>query len=298
MNKIQVQVKKAFTLIELLVVIAIIAILAAILFPVFARARENARRSSCQSNMKQIGLGIEQYKQDYDGTYPMAYFYRVGTSGAGGYNHWSGSIQPYMKSLQIFVCPSHTAGGFPPTNGSTFDGSGIDIQVPKLSYICNEALMPRKKSSLITTLNTVNEASIEGTSEVISVAEMANDLSQLAGVSAGGGTAANKSHRPTSGLSEGSATTEYDSEDGTDTIYATPADVALDAIKNPAVGKPHIMYSTADRHFDGSNYLFADGHVKFMRLNATLNPNNFLWGKKVYSAGNKDILAPGGGNVK
>src|SRR5471032_329947 len=63
-------VKRGFTLIELLVVIAIIAILAAILFPVFARARENARRASCQSNLKQLTLGILQYTQDYDGCYP------------------------------------------------------------------------------------------------------------------------------------------------------------------------------------------------------------------------------------
>ena len=87
----------AFTLIELLVVIAIIAILAAILFPVFARARENARRSSCQSNLKQIGLGFEQYKNDYDG------FYMGSQTGS---TTWSNRIEPYTKSSQIFSCPS------------------------------------------------------------------------------------------------------------------------------------------------------------------------------------------------
>lgn len=90
----------AFTLIELLVVIAIIAILAAILFPVFARARENARRASCQSNLKQIGLGILQYTQDYDETMVPI---EVGASGAEA---WQMLVQPYVKSEQIFACPS------------------------------------------------------------------------------------------------------------------------------------------------------------------------------------------------
>jgi prepilin-type N-terminal cleavage/methylation domain-containing protein/prepilin-type processing-associated H-X9-DG protein len=95
--------KRAFTLIELLVVIAIIAILAAILFPVFARARENARRASCQSNLKQIALGYKQYIQDYDEKYPQV---DVGNqSGAAG---WAVSLQPYLKSSQIFQCPSDT----------------------------------------------------------------------------------------------------------------------------------------------------------------------------------------------
>src|SRR5436853_4324942 len=90
--------KAAFTLIELLVVIAIIAILAAILFPVFSRARENARRASCQSNLKQIGLGIFQYIQDYDEKYPPAVGGGVAASGNYG---WADEIQPYLKSTQI-----------------------------------------------------------------------------------------------------------------------------------------------------------------------------------------------------
>jgi prepilin-type N-terminal cleavage/methylation domain-containing protein/prepilin-type processing-associated H-X9-DG protein len=97
--------KKGFTLIELLVVIAIIAILAAILFPVFARARENARRASCQSNQKQIALGFKQYIQDYDELYP-----RTGSSPV-----WNVALDPYLKSTQIFVCPSDSvanAGSF------------------------------------------------------------------------------------------------------------------------------------------------------------------------------------------
>lgn len=98
----------AFTLIELLIVIAIIAILAAILFPVFARARENARRSSCQSNLKQIGIGLLQYIQDFDETLPRHAFGPSGdtaTSNATNYK-WMDAIFPYVKSEQIFNCPS------------------------------------------------------------------------------------------------------------------------------------------------------------------------------------------------
>ena len=96
--------RPAFTLIELLVVIAIIAILAAILFPVFARARENARRSSCQSNLKQIALGIKQYTQDYDERFPNADTLTVSVTNPG----WAYAIQPYIKSEQLFQCPSET----------------------------------------------------------------------------------------------------------------------------------------------------------------------------------------------
>jgi prepilin-type N-terminal cleavage/methylation domain-containing protein/prepilin-type processing-associated H-X9-DG protein len=100
--------RRAFTLIELLVVIAIIAILASILFPVFGRARENARRSSCQSNLKQIGLGILQYCQDYDENFPLA-VNGSDTTPVG----WADSIQPYIKSLQLYQCPSEPTGPNP-----------------------------------------------------------------------------------------------------------------------------------------------------------------------------------------
>lgn len=98
--------KSGFTLIELLVVIAIIAILAAILFPVFGRARENARRTNCLNNLKQIGLGVMQYLQDYDERFPNPY----GGTGTFG---WADQIQPYIKSTQAFQCPSETTAPDP-----------------------------------------------------------------------------------------------------------------------------------------------------------------------------------------
>ncbi len=109
-NQISKKRFQAFTLIELLVVIAIIAILAAILFPVFARARENARRSSCQSNLKQIGLGLLQYTQDFDEKFVIAYYNGVDTnSNANPIRYkWMDAIQPYVKSSQLFTCPSDT----------------------------------------------------------------------------------------------------------------------------------------------------------------------------------------------
>ena len=108
--------KRAFTLVELLVVIAIIAILAAILFPVFARARENGRRAACQSNLKQIGLGLLQYAQDYDEilvadwfvTNPNTAMTTQPASTPNARYKWTDAIYPYTKSEQIFVCPSAT----------------------------------------------------------------------------------------------------------------------------------------------------------------------------------------------
>ena len=125
---------KGFTLIELLVVIAIIAILAAILFPVFAKARENARRASCQSAQKQILLGVMQYTQDYDETYPFSYGFWPNNCGS----YWPIEIYPYVKSSQIFMCPSATK----PTAGwgNTSACPGTQPFFP-VTYMANEQVI-------------------------------------------------------------------------------------------------------------------------------------------------------------
>lgn len=115
MTQNQVVRRVGFTLIELLVVIAIIAILAAILFPVFARVRENARRSSCQSNEKQLALGLIQYSQDYDERLPAYDVAQVDNV------YWHEQVQPYVKSWQVLRCPSTISPrGQALTNGNVY----------------------------------------------------------------------------------------------------------------------------------------------------------------------------------
>lgn len=128
---------KGFTLIELLVVIAIISILAAILFPVFARARENARRASCQSNLKQIGLGMFMYSQDYDEKFVSHFM--VDTPDKSNPYGWADALQPYLKSTQIFQCPSETNSAALGTSG-TFSGIPDPTAFGYTDYYINVAL--------------------------------------------------------------------------------------------------------------------------------------------------------------
>jgi prepilin-type N-terminal cleavage/methylation domain-containing protein/prepilin-type processing-associated H-X9-DG protein len=146
----------AFTLIELLVVIAIIAILAAILFPVFAQARAKARQTACLSNMKQIGSGLMMYTQDYDETLPGNHRDANGVSQDGGiarplgymeplvagvpatYRNWARDIQPYVKNTQVYVCPQSIPRSGVTVNGVVGSLNNYDeIDGPNISYLLN-----------------------------------------------------------------------------------------------------------------------------------------------------------------
>lgn len=145
--------RKGFTLIELLVVIAIIAILAAILFPVFAQAREAARKTQCASNLRQLGAATLMYSQDFDEQYPMSFH---GTSSSATKLSWPLIIQPYVKNTGIYRCPSQTFNtGNPP--GVSFpvnyaynyyiggnnnpNGGVLNVTLPQIAKLADTVMM-------------------------------------------------------------------------------------------------------------------------------------------------------------
>jgi prepilin-type N-terminal cleavage/methylation domain-containing protein/prepilin-type processing-associated H-X9-DG protein len=242
-----VRTKKAFTLIELLVVIAIIAILASILFPVFARARENARRSSCQSNLKQIGLAMMQYNQDYDERIVPWQQPIPGYITPGGYNggegRWIDFIHPYLKSYQVFNCPSapsHTESTGrvnSPYNGQWTFGlqygynyrawytvvvNNASAGVPQCTSNCGIDLNTQSGSTFIP----ANMAAIEDTAGTLWLVDSA------------------------------------------------PSHANRSAIVTPGTGAAGAAFSgnVIDRHLETVNCMFIDGHVKAMKKSTILGP--------------------------
>jgi prepilin-type N-terminal cleavage/methylation domain-containing protein/prepilin-type processing-associated H-X9-DG protein len=297
--------RKGFTLIELLVVIAIIAILAAILFPVFARARAKARQTSCLSNEKQIGLAFMMYASDYDDTYPMSYYYQNGANSGHGYVQWSGLIQPYVRNNALFVCPQHKVGGWAPTcfttppvdppPGQTPLHPLMDIQVPRLSYVANELLIPRKKYATVPQ-QTVMLSSVDAAADTIILAEYTDYIQCLLDTSPTGGDAI-KSHRPTNAVTMGGAVFDGESYVLGTPVIALTYQQCLDAINaamaSSAMGHHHICYINPEQHNGGSNYVFADGHAKWEKLSSTVDPTHFMWGKVAYSCpGTPPVLDP------
>lgn len=254
------QTNKGFTLIELLVVIAIIALLAAILFPVFARARENARRASCQSNMKQLGLGFIQYAQDFDEKYPGGVYATGYNTGAG----WGGQIFPYVKSTQVYVCPSDGKNDL-----STF----YQANMYRVSYAYNAGI-PFPTASWGIGNGAV--ASLNAPAKTVMLMECAMAGGQLD--TSGGECVGNNycySSPATWGVPGwisgrgGAFSALYASGflagRGGNIITTPDADVSVAASGNNHEG--WYQYSEG-RHLGGSNFLCADGHVKWLKGDA------------------------------
>jgi prepilin-type N-terminal cleavage/methylation domain-containing protein/prepilin-type processing-associated H-X9-DG protein len=237
-------VKRGFTLIELLVVIAIIAILAAILFPVFARARENARKSSCQNNLKQLALGFKQYINDFDERYPLPAV-TANTTGTPPYG-WADALQPYIKNEQVFQCPSDA-------------GEAAAIGTAGYSdYWYNNNFLLLNNAN--TTFRGANESVLGGSAQTI----LAGDGGYTTTTATGTARYVWCGDGVSGGLNGGAVSENPGFVNGT----ANPAALCGPA---PATGTNAILPgSTANGfssviHLDGANYAFADGHVKWFK---------------------------------
>jgi prepilin-type N-terminal cleavage/methylation domain-containing protein len=235
--------KKGFTLIELLVVIAIIAILAAILFPVFAKAREKARQTTCASNLKQLGLAFAQYSQDNDERFPDGGTHLV----AGGGDAWAGELYTYTKATGVYYCPDdpdESAGtAFAVSYGYNSNLVQANIAAPATAagYKLNQLNSPAKTVVLFEVEKAVcnvsnsdlNEGNATGTSDAGNYSVAGNGQAQLIG----------------------NTTALYETGD----IIGTTNSVAPGVVGS-------LVDSTNDGlHSDGDNYLYGDSHVKWTR---------------------------------
>ena len=223
--------RNAFTLIELLVVIAIIAFLAAILFPVFARARENARRSSCMSNLKQIGLGVMMYVQDYDEFYPRAAYSSAELppngswySSGGVYSwFWQQTIYPYTKSDQLYQCPSSSSTGKPYSQNY-----GANSQIIQLYSSTSLASLDAPSTTYMAMDAGTYYLEIDASHDYVTAPEGA-----------------------------------FWYLPGTQKLTGCPITGCAGASMNS--GFVQSDFSSDGRHFDGNNVIFGDGHVKWVK---------------------------------
>ncbi|MDR3709508.1 MAG: DUF1559 domain-containing protein [Capsulimonadaceae bacterium] len=249
--------RRGFTLIELLVVIAIIAILAAILFPVFATAREKARATACLSNEKQIGLAVVQYNADYDETEPC------GFSRTNRLIGWACQLYPYVKSKAVFVCPSDTTPGASSSYAINNNIIGTTGSVPYPGLALSMFTAPSK---------TVLLAEITGSAGYdvsdLNCADYVSDCHYQAGniggyspSCVGSGDAGNGGYDPytSSYLATDIACGSSGGCNANFTLkYATGY------ISNTLPADYPVFSSPTGRHNNGANYIMADGHVKWL----------------------------------
>jgi prepilin-type N-terminal cleavage/methylation domain-containing protein/prepilin-type processing-associated H-X9-DG protein len=252
----------AFTLIELLVVIAIIAILAAILFPVFAQAREKARQTSCLSNLKQIGLGLTIYCQDYDEMMPLA-FARIAPINGGTENRipYDQQIKPYVKNDQIFKCPSDAQPrSVPPFWDGSYRNTGL---FRSYGYV-----------GQIDTVEGASRGELPDKNTGMSVWDdlVARPATALAQIDAPADTIALlESWNPNQGATSDSRVGAWWGSlfTGCDTFKLAgrkrPSGGPVDNSPTSRCNPNYTNFSAMPGHMNAGNYVFADGHAKVMR---------------------------------
>jgi prepilin-type N-terminal cleavage/methylation domain-containing protein/prepilin-type processing-associated H-X9-DG protein len=243
--------KRGFTLIELLVVVAVMAIIAALLFPTFAQARDKARQAACLSNMKQLAMGVMMYTQDYEETLPKG---SLGFDPTGAHFPWPLTVAPYVKNTAIFRCPSDRK----PMSVKAWLSSGIHSRYPDfpLSIICNYNVLPPYD------LDSVRLAEYVDASRIIALCDM-RDMDACPGWTGQWGVLPFRA-------------TIRQGLYGRQLLTGEQVRTALDQCeqRKPQTGEgskfaPRVA---TGRHTGGANYIFLDGHAKWMCFRQTLNP--------------------------